>query len=91
MSGRPHCSFCGQLFEFATGCDSPQVRHIRPYDGGLYDEPCRDCNVHPGAQHHPGCCLAVCDGSGDEDQALFCDCPGCCPIKDALWAAQESR
>ena len=66
------CEWCSKAFRLATGCDAPEASHTAPHDGHGCGNPCRDCAAHPGEQHHPGCCLAVCGGDEFTDQALLC-------------------
>jgi hypothetical protein len=80
------CMFCRQVMRLSSGCTAVEAAHTVPFDGD--DEPCRDCGAHPGNQHHPGCCVAVCT-HGDGGQALFCDCDLCSVPNAVMWEVQQ--
>lgn len=86
MTDDPTCHVCELPYGLLPGCVSPLAeRWSLPHDGHGQDLPCRDCRAHPGAFHHPGCCVGRCPNGDGEDQALGCGCDEHEALAEQIW------
>lgn len=78
------CDVCGEEMRTARSCAlativvSDRKRKRLPYGaetmwpGARSTKPCRDCGVHLGGAHHPGCAVEQCPVCAA--QLFCCDC-----------------